>query len=102
MKLIEDRYSMFFISSNDGIEVVSEMNIKALYQIIRSSHNLKLFWMNSIKEFSDSPTTIAELIISCLKRGIVFHSEVEGFYFDDINKIEDVYPKVFDVFKSKL
>lgn len=101
-KLIEDRYSIFFIESNNGIEYVSEMNSKALHSIITSSPDLRLFWINSIFDYSDSPTKIAELIITCLKRDIVFHSEKEELYFDNIDKIEDIYPKVFEIFKRSL
>lgn len=101
-QLIIDRYDMFFIDSDDGIEYVHEMNTKALHSIITSSKNLKLFWIYSIKDYSDSPTSIAELIISCLKRGIIFHAELEGLYFDKMHQIEDVYPKVFDIFKKKI
>ena len=101
-QLIIDRYSMFFVDKYDGIEYVSEMNTKALYDIIRSSKDLKLFWIYSIKDYSNSPTSIAELIITCLKRGIIFHSEQENLYFNKISQIEDIYPKIFDLFKKKI
>jgi len=94
---------MFFVDSHDGIEYISEMNTKALYDIIISSNRtLKLFWINSIRDYSNSPTPIAELIITCLKYGIIFHSEQENLYFDKISEIKDVYPKVFDLFKKKI
>ena len=101
-KLITDRYSMFFVDDHNGIEYVHEMNTKALHSIITGSKDLKLFWIYSIKDYSDSPTSIAELIIMCLKRGIIFHSEQEDLYFDKMHQIEDVYPKVFDLFKKKI
>ena len=101
-QLIIDRYSIFFVDKYDGIEYVHEMNTKALHSIITSSKDLKLFWIYSIKDYSDSPTAICELIITCLKRGIIFHSEQENLYFDKISDIEDVYPKIFDLFKKKI
>lgn len=101
-QLIIDRYSMFFVDKYDGIEYVSEINTKALYDIIKCSKDLKLFWIYSIKDYSNSPTSVAELIITCLKRGIIFHSEQENLYFNKISQIEDIYPKIFDLFKKKI
>ena len=99
--MIEDRYSVFFLESNNGIEYISEQNTKALYDIITNSKDLKLFWINSIYDYSNSPTSIAELIITCLKRNIIFHSESDNLYLDKHNQIASVYPKIFDLFKKK-
>ena len=102
-ELITKRLSVFFLEPHDGIEYVHEMNTKALYDIIISSKStLKLFWIYNIRDYSDSPTSISELIITCLKQVIIFQSEQDDLYFEKHDQIEEVYPKVFDIFKKKI
>lgn len=100
--MITERFTMFFLEQNNGIEFIHETNTKALYTIITNSKNLELFWIYSINEYSDSPTSIAELIITCIRRGIVFQAEQEDLYFDKTDQIQEVYPKIFDIFKKQI
>lgn len=58
------------------------------------------FVINSITEFEFSPTQISELILKIIDKGVTFHSLKDGIHFVTNEDKIDVYPKVFDVFKS--
>lgn len=93
------KYDIFFIESND-IYVSTENNQKIL-RIVLKQLKIKLIWVYSLEELPFTSTEISELIIYCIRSEIVFHSEIDGIFFDKLDDIDVVYPTVFEVFRNK-
>ena len=93
-----DKYMMFFVDVDDII-ISTETNQKLLRLIIKES-DIVLFWMDSLKDISLSPTEISELIIYCLKYEIDFHSQSDDLYFTPMD-IDTVYPTIFEYYRKK-
>lgn len=96
-KILKERLNIFFVEDNHFL-FSTETNQQLLRESILN-HKVFLFYTHSIKEMKFSPTEISELIIFLLKNKIHFQSEVDNLYLSD-DKIEIVYPTIFEVFKD--
>ena len=98
--LLNDRYQMFFTEVGDGIEIITETNQKILRDTI-INHKPILFYMDSLKDSTLSPTILSELIIFILKQNCIFQSEKDNIYWES-SDIDTVYPNIFELFRQKI
>lgn len=98
IEMLTKRLSVFFVES-DYFIYSTETNQKLLRELILNN-NIKLVYVDSIKELGLSPTVISELIIFLLKNNIDFKSEIDNIYFSK-DKIDTIYPTIFEIFKIK-
>lgn len=98
--MMNERYLMFFCEVDDGIEIITETNQKALRETILH-YKPSLFWIDSIKDLQISATVLSELVIFLLKHNCVFQSESDNIYWDS-KDIDTIYPKVFEIYRKEL
>jgi len=91
---------MFFCEVDNGIEIITETNQKALREIILH-YKPSLFWIDSIKDLNVSETVLSELLIFLLKKNCAFQSESDNIYWDS-KDIDTIYPKVFEIYRKEL
>ena len=97
-EILKERLNIFFVEDNHFL-FSTETNQQLLRESILN-HKVFLFYTHSITEMGFSPTEISELIIFLLKNKIHFQSESENLYLSD-DKIEIVYPTIFEIFRKK-
>ena len=99
IQILKDRLSVFFIDDGD-FSFSTEKNQYFLKKLILT-YKVFLFYTFSIKEMGFSPTEISELITFLLKNGCDFQSESDNLYLS-IDKIDIVYPTVFEIIRKSI
>jgi len=89
---------IFFAEIDNDFKIITERNLIVLRDLI-IYYKATTFMIDSISDFPFSPTQISELIIFVLNHNCKFQSKRESILFDK-NHIVNVYPKVFELFKT--